>query len=394
MPSTPIEWPPPKPEGSPFTAHPQGYWCKKINGRLHYFGRRYASHDEALAEYTLYLANPEAYIRGDADGAVVTVFDVCNEYAHARKAAFNRGEIASTTYEDYRRSATKLTEWLGKTTFVAMLGPSHFRELLDKAAAQGWGPTRRAKFVGHVRSIFAWAGPDGMRLCGRISFGPDFKPPSAKLRRRARRERPKKLFAAAQIRKLLNLANPQLEAMILLGINGGFGNTDCSSLPHNVIDYRRRLIEWPRPKTEIERVVPLWPRTITAIKAVMENRRRPLDPDDDRLVFLTATGRPWVKKRIYDVGDETKVSFNDAVAAEFRKLLNRAKLHQDGLGFYTLRHTFETRAGEAKDPIAVSRIMGHEITGTRAHYIEEVSLKRLRAVTRCVHRWLFGSDPK
>src|SRR6266567_9481114 len=34
----------------PLTAHPAGYWCKKIRGQLHYFGP-WADPDGALAKY-------------------------------------------------------------------------------------------------------------------------------------------------------------------------------------------------------------------------------------------------------------------------------------------------------------------------------------------------------
>ncbi|MBV8093617.1 MAG: hypothetical protein JO110_10345 [Acetobacteraceae bacterium] len=34
----------------PLTAHPAGYWCKKIRGRIYYFGR-WEDPDEALARY-------------------------------------------------------------------------------------------------------------------------------------------------------------------------------------------------------------------------------------------------------------------------------------------------------------------------------------------------------
>jgi hypothetical protein len=49
----------PSPE-FPLTAHPAGYWCKKIRGKLHYFGPRFdpkdadtaaGAADAALTEY-------------------------------------------------------------------------------------------------------------------------------------------------------------------------------------------------------------------------------------------------------------------------------------------------------------------------------------------------------
>ena len=33
----------------PLTAHPAGYWCKKIRGKIHYFGPRFNLADAAAA---------------------------------------------------------------------------------------------------------------------------------------------------------------------------------------------------------------------------------------------------------------------------------------------------------------------------------------------------------
>jgi hypothetical protein len=45
-----------------------------------------------------------------------------------------------------------------------------------------------------------------------------------------------KLFTAEEIRRLLDAAGVQLKAMILLGVNCGFGNADCGNLPLSALD--------------------------------------------------------------------------------------------------------------------------------------------------------------
>ena len=61
-----------------------------------------------------------------------------------------------------------------------------------------------------------------------------------------------------------------------------------------------------------------------------------------------------------------------------------------GLGFYTLRHTFATIAGESRDQVAVNAIMGHVDNSMAGVYRERISDERLIAVTDTVHQWLFG----
>jgi hypothetical protein len=50
------------------------------------------------------------------------------------------------------------------------------------------------------------------------------------------------MFEAIEIRKLLDAGSPQVKAMIFLGINCGFGNSDCSNLPRSASDLNRGWI--------------------------------------------------------------------------------------------------------------------------------------------------------
>ena len=45
-----------------------------------------------------------------------------------------------------------------------------------------------------------------------------------------------KLFAADEIRRLLEASGLAMKAMILMGINCGFGNADCGNLPVTALD--------------------------------------------------------------------------------------------------------------------------------------------------------------
>jgi len=137
--------------------------------------------------------------------------------------------------------------------------------------------------------------------------------------------------------------------MILLGINCGFGNADCGNLPRSAVSLEAGIIDYPRPKTGIPRRCLLWPETVRALRDALAKRPAPKDPADAGLVFITKYGLPWAK----DTADQT-------LAKEFGKLLRKLKINgRQGLGFYTLRHTFRTIADEAKDQPAADYIMGH-----------------------------------
>jgi integrase len=59
------------------------------------------------------------------------------------------------------------------------------------------------------------------------------------------------------------------------------------------------------------------------------------------------------------------------------KLLDGLDINGDR-NFYSLRHTFETNGGEAKDQVAVDHIMGHTRDDMAGAYRERISDARLR----------------
>ena len=224
-----------------------------------------------------------------------------------------------------------------------------------------------------------------------VRFGPHFKRPSKKTLRKARHEKGPRMFEPAEIRSMLKKASPALEAMILLGANCGFGNADVGTLPLSALDLAGGWVNYPRPKTAIPRRAKLWPETVVALKAAIAGRPAAKDPADAGLVFLTRCGVSWFKRGVVtETG--TVEGLDDPVAKEATKLLKDLDLHRPGLGFYALRHTFETVGGESRDQVAVDAIMGHapRSDDMSATYRERISDERLRAVADHVHGWLFS----
>src|SRR3989442_9625908 len=91
VPSKPLKPSKPYPE-FPLTAHPAGYWCKKIRGKLHYFGR-WNDPDGALKKY---LEQKDALHAGRAphqDPESITVKDVANSFLTTKQALVDAGEL-------------------------------------------------------------------------------------------------------------------------------------------------------------------------------------------------------------------------------------------------------------------------------------------------------------
>jgi integrase len=374
----------------PLTPHASGAWQKKIRGKIHYFGR-WAKRvngklvriegdgwKEALEEYKKVADDLHAgrTPRVQSDG--LTVADLCNRFLTAKLRQKEAGEIGSRMFADYKSTTDRLVSTFGKTRLVDDLAADDFEALRDEMAKQ-WGPARLGTGIQMIRTVFKYAFESGL-IDRPVRYGPQFKKPSASVLRRHRAKQGAKLFSADEVRKLIDAASPSMQAIILLGINCGFGNSDCGNLPLRAIDLDAGMIDYPRPKTGNARRCPLWPETVAALRTALDKRPTPKKEEDAALVFVTKYGESWAK----DVADSP-------ITKEMRKLLN--KLGVDGQrNFYTLRHTFRTIADESKDQPAVDFIMGHVDASMAGHYRERFEDSRLRAVADHVHAWVFG-DP-
>ncbi|MCH7989765.1 MAG: tyrosine-type recombinase/integrase [Planctomycetes bacterium] len=224
-----------------------------------------------------------------------------------------------------------------------------------------------------------------------IRFGPQFKEPSRKTLRISRNQNGKRMFEADELRAILDVATQPLKAMIMLGINCGFGQSDIANLPNSAVDLDKRWIDYPRPKTSVERHVPLWPETLVSLGEAIARRPDPNNAADSECVFITKYGNRWVRTTDHDE-PEKRIPL-DSVAPAFAKV--KALLDINGKrNFYAIRHTFATIAGESEDQVAVNAIIGHVDNTKAGVYRERISDERLRAVTDVVRRWLFDSDAK
>ena len=385
---------PPKPYADfPLFAHANGKWAKKIHGRLYYFGA-WANPDKALEEYksrsdALYTGSTPRPTPGE-----LTVKGLVNTFLTAKKARVDSGELTQRAWGDYYITGLRLSKYLGKGQSVSAIGPKDF-EQFRASLAKLWGPTTLGNEIRRIRVIFNYAYKSDL-IDHPVKFG-EFKPPSKKTMRLQRAKKGPRLFEADEIRQMIDRAGIQLKAMILLGCNGGFGNMDIATMPIKAIDLKKEWITFPRPKTGVPRRCPLWPETIAALKESLKNRPTPRDPTHKPLAFITSRGAACDKSMVIypdSKNGKPQIKREQPISQEFRKIIRDLKLHRPGLGFYTLRHVFETQAGEVKDQVAVDHIMGHVDDSMAGTYRERISDDRLKAVVDHVRGWLFGSDEK
>ncbi|HXY34634.1 MAG TPA: tyrosine-type recombinase/integrase [Planctomycetaceae bacterium] len=372
----------------PLTPHPSGRWCKKIRGKLHYFGKI----DDPAAALTSfnrewpYLQDgrtPPPFDTGDG----CTVRLLCNAFLTAKKAHLDSGELSARSFQDYFRACETLVNHLGKDRRVDDLRSDDFRDL--RAVLQTTrSPVSLKNEIIRSRMVFKFA-VDERLIEKPVHYGQAFAVPTAKTLRKVRKRSGRKLFTRDEAIRILGAADVQLKAMILLGLNCGFGNTDCATVPITAFDLDGRWVDFPRPKTGIDRRIPLWPKTVKALRDALASRNKPVSQEDSDLAFLTRNGTRWV--RVQQNRKATGFTNIDALAHAFSKLLRSLDINGHR-NFYALRHCFETYGGEAKDQVAVDAIMGHVDPSMADRYREEISDERLRAVTEHVRTWLFGAS--
>lgn len=362
----------------PLFPHATGYWAKKVRGKLHYFGR-VVGDPKGDAALEVWLEQKDYLLAGrtpriHADG--LTIRDLCNHFLTTKEQQRDAGDIKPRTFDDYYSTCQFVVDSFGKTRLVADLAADDFRSLRSTLAKR-YGVHRLCNEVQRTRTIFKYGFEAGL-LDSAVRFGPTFKRPSNRIIRAHRQQNGPRMFDAQQLRTIIKTADQPLKAMILLGVNCGFGNHDCGTLPKRALDLKAGWVDFPRPKTAVERRCPLWPETVEAIKEAMLRRPKAKHRQDDQLVFITKYGQPW-----------TKESSSNPITQEFRKILDDLKLYRRGLGFYALRHTFETIAGGSLDQIAVNHIMGHVDNSMAGVYREKIEDKRLLAVSAHVRELLF-----
>jgi integrase len=361
----------------PLFPHATKRWAKKIRGQIHYFGP-WDDWRAALDNYEKQKEALHAGRRPRPDANSVTVKDAANDFLDAKKALVETGELSERTWNDYKQVCELVVAHMGKGRLAEDVGPEDFASLRKKVAKR-WGPQRLgSKLIQYTRCLFKYADDAGL-IDRPVRFGPGFKRPSKKVLRLNRAHAGPKLFTACEVRRLIDAAGPSMRAMILLGINAGFGNADCGALPLSAVDFDKAVIDFPRPKTGIPRRCPLWPETAVALRDALSKRHEPKSGEDAGLFFITKYGLAW--------GKETSTN---PVSQEMGKLLRTLHINErKGLGFYTLRHVFRTIADESKDQPGVDFIMGHEVPHMSAIYRETISDERLRAVADHVRSWLF-----
>jgi integrase len=349
----------------PLRWHPRGGWCKKIRGRVYYWGR--VTPEVALDRYVHerdYLQRgeqPPAY-----DQNATTIKELCNEFLSAKQSLLTTGELAQRTWDDYERSCGYMIKHLGRNRAVADLRPIDFVEFRTRLS-KGRGIVALANEINRARVVFKFA-YDSDLVSAPVKYGSTFKRPSKGKMRSAKHAAGRQDFEPEEVVKILDATTGQLHAMVLLGVNCGLGNADISRLDASSLDLDAGWLTYPRPKTGALRRSPLWEETVKALRPFVSSGR----------VFTTRHHNPWT---------------SSSLTHEIRKVLDAIGMLKDQRNFYGLRRSFRTIADECRDPGACNVIMGHTDDKTMGDvYNQRIADERLLLVSNHVRTRIFPAQ--
>jgi len=322
-----------------------------------------------------------------------TVEHVVAKYLKARTDDADCNRISPRTLMSIKEFVHPFLTFCGSRQ-VADMTPTDFGEYRNKLAKKYKCHALDRHIIG-IRSMFNWAEKNEITTT-KPRYGTMFDKPTASQKQKERNKREEdhgeRMFSVDQVRAILRAAKGQMKAMILLGLNCGFGNIDIAQLPMSAIKLPSQWLDFPRPKTGDKRRAYLWPETIKALRKVLANRPEPVDRCNSKLVFLTRNGEPWC----FVTPERTR---RDRITWNFWKLLTKVGIRNEeggddklGLNFYSLRRTFRTIADEANDQHAAMRIMGHKIRGMSGTYVQRIEDRRIKKVSRYVRKTLFGAN--
>jgi len=274
----------------PLFPHATGRWAKKIRGKFHYFGKW----DDPQRALQRFLDTKDDLYAGRVPrpaGDGLRIADLCNRFLTTKRRLLDAGEIVRRTFEDYFRTCNLIVRFFGRDRRVDDLLPDDF-ERLRVDLAKTCGPVTLGSEITRIRVVMKYAFDQGL-IPAPVRYGQSFRKPSKKVLLQHRNGRGPKMFEVSDLRKLLEAADAPLKAMILLGINCGFGPTDLARLPFSALDLDAGWVDYPRPKTGVHRRCPLWTETISAIPGAIAVRPELRDGANAVLVFVTKDGQPW-----------------------------------------------------------------------------------------------------
>lgn len=115
----------------PLTAHQNGQWCKKIKGKIWFFGV-WENSEDALRKYLDEVDEIQAgrdsrkTVVVGLSSSELTAYDLCNLYLERQQRRADSGEVTRRNFSDNLKACTRFIGHFGKFTRAASLRAADF----------------------------------------------------------------------------------------------------------------------------------------------------------------------------------------------------------------------------------------------------------------------------
>ncbi len=388
---------------------PSSQWCKKVKGKVYYFG---TEQDEAAVRWAdekdnIHAGRPRDWTpQSKPVDTRPTVEQLGNVFiASQRTDNETCGKPGIRHIQELEKTLHRFVLIIGKGFIAEELNSTVFqnvkRELFKPverdAAIKGRtvlkrSPSTVAGDVRRIRVFLNWChknGVNGYKL-PQPDYGTVFSPETeTQITKESIKNAVRRNLSREDFEAIVQLAGVNFKPVLWLSLNSGIGAGDIAQIDFDDIadiNSEECWVDLARLKTGVNRRFLMWPETQKAIQDYLEIRRSPIKAHS-KTVFLTSHCLPWVR------GEGSK-DHVDTATSTFTKLRKLAGIKRGTL--YDLRRTFATVATETLDFEAVRVCMGHQRNSRDmlAGYVQVVSDERIRAVCNHVRTWLFGGATK
>ncbi len=128
----------------PLTAHRNGQWCKKIRGKVHYFGSVKNGWQAALEKYEQ--EKVSLYAGRKPEREPTQLRDILNAFHKRKEEQRDRGDLAARTFDEYKFVMDAIADTFGNARPVDSIGSGDLPPLSVVARNRG-SPQR-----GHQRA--------------------------------------------------------------------------------------------------------------------------------------------------------------------------------------------------------------------------------------------------
>ena len=123
----------------PLTAHNNGQWCKKIRGKIHFFGV-WGDTQTALEKYLAVAAALHTGRQPSSENLhldEVTVKDISNQYLTYQCEKVKTNDLRPRTFAEYRNIIECFAKFIGSTRTVSTITPLDFQRFRNKLTQKG-----------------------------------------------------------------------------------------------------------------------------------------------------------------------------------------------------------------------------------------------------------------